>query len=407
MIRYFLLSLAALAAAVGLGVLIQRDPGYILLAIGDTAIETSFWVGLLLVVGVLLLGHYFLRISRVGWQGGTRLSRYLSERRQHRGARLSNEGLIALVEGNYKRAKHLLTRHIDEMEEPLLNYLGAAYAANALGDQKEARALLAKAERETQGATIAIELVQARLLLQNGRLEESLASLTRSQRNASKHPAVLRLLKTVYTGLEDWEALQGLLPDLKKTHLASADELDKLRRRCALGQLNKLSDTTKCPDDQLLQWWQKLPKEMQQDTLIVEHYVRQLLHRQQHAEAEDVLRKQLRKTWERSFVELYGRAESPEADKQLLTAEAWLPDRTNDAMLLLTLGRLSLRNQLWGKAREYFENSHRLEPSPQVCAELGRLLVYLGEHERSTAFFQESLQGNGSTIPFKFPSRVA
>ena len=407
MIRYFLIALGALAAAAGLGVLIQHDPGYMLLAIGNVAIETSFWVALLLFLLLLGTGYYLLRIGHFGWSGGNRLTRFLSERRQQRSHRQSNEGLIALVEGNYDKAKRLLTRHLDDIDEPLINYLGAAYAANALGEPREASALLARAERNTQGANVAIELVQGRLLLQNGRLEESLASLTRAQRNTSRHPAVLRLLKSVYLGLEDWDALQSLLTDLKKNDVVSAEELEALQRHCVLGQLKKLSDPNKASNDELTQWWKKLPKDLQQDDALVASYVRQLIARHLQAEAEDVLRKHLRKSWQRELVLLYGMVAGPEPDKQLLTAEAWLPERNNDASLLLTLGRLSLRNQLWGKAREYFDNSHRLDPGFEVCAELGRLLAYLGEHERSAAFFQESLQKSGGTIDVKLPSRVS
>ena len=64
-------------------------------------------------------------------------------------------------------------------------------------------------------------------------------------------------------------------------------------------------------------------------------------------------------------------------------------------MLLLTLGRLSLRNQLWGKGREYFEHALRSSKSvtltAEISAELGRLLEYLGEHERSLVCYQQAM----------------
>ncbi len=406
MIRYFLISLGVLAGAAALGVMVQRDPGYMLLAIGNVAIETSFWVALALFVFLLVMGHFLLRLSRGGLQSTGRFTRFLAQRRERRSHRESTDGLIALVEGNYQRARQLLTRHIDDLDEPLLNYLGAAYACNALGETREANALLAKAERATQGARVAIEMVQARLLLQNGRLEESLASLTRAQRNTAKHPAVLRLLKSVYEGLEDWDSLLALLPDLKKNRLCQPEELAALQRKAALGRLQKLGESSKADADQLRQCWQKLPKELQADSAVVEQYVMLLVEQGDTAQAEETLRKHLKKDWRRELVALYGQIAAPEADKQLLTAEAWLPERTNDATLLLTLGRLSLRVELWGKAREYFESSYRLDPNPDVCAELGRLLAYLGEHERSNAFFQEGLQKSSHTIALKFPSRV-
>jgi hypothetical protein len=51
--------------------------------------------------------------------------------------------------------------------------------------------------------------------------------------------------------------------------------------------------------------------------------------------------------------------------RQLQTAEGWLKDHPQDASLLLTLGRLSLQNRLWGKARDYLESSLRMERNPE------------------------------------------
>ena len=48
--RLFLMLLLTLLAAVGLVALIERDPGYILVSWGLTTIETSLWVGRLLLL---------------------------------------------------------------------------------------------------------------------------------------------------------------------------------------------------------------------------------------------------------------------------------------------------------------------------------------------------------------------
>lgn len=404
MIRYFLIGLAALALAAVLGVVIEKDPGYILLAIGSVAIETSFWLGLLLFLALLISGHALLRVSQVGFRGTSRLSGFLLQRRQRRSTQDTRQGLIALIEGNYARARQLLTRSIDDAEQPLLNYLAAAQACDALGETQQARDYLAQAERDTEGASVAIELVQAELLLKNGRLEESLASLTRAQRNAARHPSVLRLLKEVYEGLEDWNKLHDLLPELKKSKRYSAEELLALRRRIALGQLATLGDKAKSTGSDLLAWWQHLPRDLQQDGAVIDQYVRRLVAQGEEQTAAELLGKQLRKEWRREWVESYGLVAGAEPDKQLLMAESWLPERNNDPALLLTLGRLSLRNQLWGKAREYFESSYRIEPGADVCAELGRLLAYLGEYERSNGFFQEGLQKTARALPMKLPA---
>ena len=67
--------------------------------------------------------------------------------------------------------------------------------------------------------------------------------------------------------------------------------------------------------------------------------------------------------------------------------------------LLLCLGRLSARDKLWGKARDYFERAYRLEPGGEVCAELGRLLIALGEPKVAAAYYREGLTLSESGLP--------
>ena len=66
---------------------------------------------------------------------------------------------------------------------------------------------------------------------------------------------------------------------------------------------------------------------------------------------------------------------------------------------MLCLGRLALRNKLWGQARDYFESSHRLRPSAEACAELARLLFSLGERELSAQYYREGLLLRESNLP--------
>ena len=107
--------------------------------------------------------------------------------------------------------------------------------------------------------------------------------------------------------------------------------------------------------------------------------------------AEKIIRNQLKRDWNQVLVDLYGRVRGADIPRQLVEAEAWLKTRNNDAALQLCLGRLSLRNQLWGKARDYFESSLKLELNAEACGELGRLYAHLGEHEKSSHYFQQGL----------------
>jgi hypothetical protein len=59
--------------------------------------------------------------------------------------------------------------------------------------------------------------------------------------------------------------------------------------------------------------------------------------------------------------------------------------------LLLTLGRLCVRQQLWGKARSYFEAGLSLEESYSGHMELARLLEQIGDPEAARPHYRRSL----------------
>ncbi len=137
--------------------------------------------------------------------------------------------------------------------------------------------------------------------------------------------------------------------------------------------------------------WQQLTSAQRHEPQLVLAYAEQLRQVGAQGEAEQVLRSALKRQYESHLARLYGLVRGDDPLRQLQTAEGWLKDHPQDPSLLLTLGRLSQQNRLWGKARDYFESSLRMQRNPETCAELARLLAGLGETERSNQLFQEGL----------------
>ena len=90
----------------------------------------------------------------------------------------------------------------------------------------------------------------------------------------------------------------------------------------------------------------------------------------------------IKRQYDDRLVERYGRVQGSDPARQLANAEGWLKDHPQNAVLLLALGRLSLRNALWGKARDYLEASLRFDHRPETCAELARLARAAGRYRK-------------------------
>jgi HemY protein len=84
--------------------------------------------------------------------------------------------------------------------------------------------------------------------------------------------------------------------------------------------------------------------------------------------------------------------ESSSSAKQLTSAESWLKKHSTNPVLLFTLGRLCLRNKLWGKARSYLEASISIDPSAYAYRELGALLETMGEPDKALTCFKAGLE---------------
>jgi HemY protein len=399
--RTFLLCLALLVATVGLVWLIEYDAGYVLLSYGQWTLETSIWIGIGALLLLFLLSSLAVYLTRKVFKRGSALGRWISDGGNRRAQQQTTRGIIAFVEGNWKRSEHLLSRSAAKSETPMVNYLFAARAANELGETDRTRELLKMAEQSTSGASIAVHLTQADMQFRRGQLEQCLATLKRIRRQAAKHPYSLRLLKKTYLGLNDWENLSGILPELRKAKIIDKQELAGLELRCnhALLQTAASLNNDEKALAALQREWQKFSKQAQRNSELVKLYATELAELGEHNEAEKAVRKQLSKEWSAALVELYGILKSDDLSKQLLHAETWLRERNNDATLLLTTGRLSMRNQLWGKAREYFEHSLKLEQRAETCAELGRLLAALGDHQRANHYFQQGLLASTNGLP--------
>ena len=76
-----------------------------------------------------------------------------------------------------------------------------------------------------------------------------------------------------------------------------------------------------------------------------------------------------------------------DANAQLKRIEGWLSKRPEDPVLLLAAARLSVRSELWGKARSYFETSNAIRPLPETWHELGQLMLSLGDEEAASRAF--------------------
>ena len=118
--------------------------------------------------------------------------------------------------------------------------------------------------------------------------------------------------------------------------------------------------SSRAPDltsERLAEVWGTLPSELRSAPAVVAERARALARLGRGDEAERELTAALKREWHPALVHSYGEVRGADPAKQLKQAETWLKTYPDDAALLLAAARLSMANELWGKARSYLESS--------------------------------------------------
>lgn len=385
--RWLLSALLLFAAAVGIAVMLQRDPGTVYVHIGQWTVETSLAVTVATLVALFVLLYAVLRLTGVLLRTPRSWRRNRRGRHSEKSRRGLTRGLIEMAEGRWEQAEKYLTRHAQDSHTSLLNYLAAARAAQQAGAYERRDRYLRAAIEENPEADVAVSLTQAELQLAHHQTEHALATLTRLRSLAPQHTYVMKLLARLYVELEDWERLSDLLPELRRRKVFDAERLERLERATALGRI----DHAGADADALGAVWDSLSRATRNDGAVLHAHVQQLLRAGAHELAERRLRQHLARQWDETLARDYGMVQLEDAARQLDQAETWLHDHGRSPMLLLTLGRLSVRNQLWGKARIYFESSIGSQPRAEAYFELAALLDQLGESAAAREQYQAGL----------------
>jgi HemY protein len=402
--RIFILLLAFMFAGTWIGQKMIQDSGYTLFAYGQTTVEMSLWVFLVLIVALFFALHWGINLFKRSLKSGRHLRLWSGSRKSRIAHDKTLKGLIALSEGNWWKAQRLLSISADNADLPLINYLAAAHAAQEQGDEKACDELLQKARASTPEAEITVGINQAQTQLARGQLEPSLATLLSLRKKAPKNTYVMKLLRKVYIQLNDWQSLQALIPELRKNKALKPEKLLQTEQLCyqKLLELSIVLPDSASSDEKrkaLAETWHNMPGQLTQDDQLARHYTRLLVSIGAEAKAEPVIRDLIKRNWDNELVNLYGRIEGENPKKQLDTARSWLKDDPLNPDLLLTLGRLSQRNQHWGKAITYFEQSLELSPRAETLSELARLLKNLGETDKMRQLMDKHLGVIGGGLP--------
>jgi HemY protein len=377
----------ALLFSVWLGVIVCRNPGYVLVSYPGWSVETTLWFAGVVLIILFLFFYMLLRFSSGVNSIAMRLKQWAINRRKRKARVQTTLGLYNFAEGNWRACEKKLIRGAKHSDMPLINYLVAAFVAQRQRALARRDNYLLTAQKAYADHPVVVGLTRARLQILNQQWEEALAILQRLRQLQPKNAVILQLLKQVYFELKDWVNLKILLPNLRKRHVFSVEEIKQLELKVysELLFVNSANDAAGVK-------WNELPRYLQKHPAIAAIHVEHLLANKDCKEAEAILKMILRKVLDERLLELYALLPSSNPIKKIARAEGWLKENPENSALLLCLGRICKQQKLWGKARQYLEKSACLTKAPAVYLELGQIMEIQNDLRGALDFYSMGLQ---------------
>jgi len=383
---------AVIFFAVVAGLLAHDDTGYVLFGRGYSTMEMSLTLFLVLLILSYIFGYALLRFIVRSWGMPDQIKHWRSSQQHKKSRKTSLQGLIDLSQGQWKKAERLLIRSVKNSDMPLLNYLSAAKAAQKQNSPERRDHYLALAHESMPEADFSVRLTQAELQFAHGQNEQALATLVHLHSISPKHPHIMVLLTRIYQDVKSWKDLKNLLPQLHKHKVFPEKELLGIEKKTYTELIQQVKvDNAGNDVSGLKNLWQDISRDLKKDSELIAIYCNKLIQLDDNDEAETILKAAIKKEWNAELVKLYGLVKSSQLEKQLLFAESLSRDHDNNPILLLTLGRLCMYNDLWGKARAYLEASVGNREMTETYKELGLLMEYLNEPKLAAEYFKKGL----------------
>ncbi|MFK8067739.1 MAG: heme biosynthesis HemY N-terminal domain-containing protein [Gammaproteobacteria bacterium] len=379
--KLLLITLVLLLAAIYVGSVAMDDPGFIIIGYHGQVIRTSFIFFALFIILAGVILYFAVRFLSNLLSTPKKVSDWNNDRKELKAQKSLSKGFVALAEGNWQTAEKSLSHDAGTSDQlSYIHYLGAAEAAQNLGDIEKRDDYLQLAHSSAPQADVAVGITRAELQMQEGQSEMARFTLEELLSAHQNHPRILKLLSEIYVENREWNVLQPLMARIRKNHVLPSKGLDNLEKQIWTGLLEESTGDVST----MKQTWSTLPKKLKTDPDLLFTYLDKLVVSDLSSDAVPIIEKALKNNWDDRLVNLYGNAKGSNPAKQLEKAEKWLPDHSENHQLLSTLGKLSNKNDLWGKAKHYLETAIDFGAGPEVYRQLAETLEKMGETEEAS-----------------------
>jgi HemY protein len=380
--------LAVFACAVALAVVGRGNEGYALFVYPPWRIELSLIFFFVLFAASFGVVYLLARLVHHTLELPVHVRAYRERQRAAKARDALLASAQAYLEGRFARAETDARLAFEGGESRALAAVLAARAAHQLRARDRRDSWLERAAESGDPLHVARLVTRAELLLEDRDYIGARAVLRDLHGSGPKHIATLRLLLRAEFGARNWEEVLRLTGVLAKRDAISPALQEEYKSQALVEVLGALAEDP----NGLEARWRRLPARDQTVPRIAAAAARNAASAGRPGLAREIVEKALAQEWTPALVDLYGSTGGGNSVDDLRAriekAERWLLDHAQDARLLLALGRLCVRAELWGKAQNYLEASLSLEPGLETHLALARLFERLGKAVEANRHFR-------------------
>ncbi|GJM10489.1 MAG: hypothetical protein DHS20C11_27650 [Lysobacteraceae bacterium] len=306
---------------------------------------------------------------------------------QRRSELLWERGMLALAEGNWSEAERSLTKAAERSAHPGLNYLGAAKAASAQGDEQRRDEYLQLAS-DSGDARHSVTLARCEALVESGQFEDALEQLMTLSSSKRRTGRALTLERQCLEGLHKWKELATDADRFRSNGFNTDAEFTVARSHWLESWLRGINDAAELKAAYRLM--------VGKDKVFLRPGLDAYAAAAIRVEQNELLLRQLVNSIDRHFdahaVAVYASVDGGDLTRRLKKVESWRDQHPQCAQVELALARLCASQKLWGKARNHFTSSLQIEPTAEAFAELAELMEQLDDKGTALKCYRNALR---------------
>ncbi len=196
--KRFLIALAIFMSLGGcFGYLLKNKSSYVLLNYESYAFETSLWFFIILLLVLFVVLNVSINILFKLYRPGKRFSAWAFSRRASAAQKDFYQAILDYELGAWDKALKKFKVSAEYIDRPMVAYLYAARVASKLKRRDLKEELLHEAAKCEPESALALGLVRAELLRDEGNLDEAKAVLTELQAASPSQHQIKTLLETL------------------------------------------------------------------------------------------------------------------------------------------------------------------------------------------------------------------